>query len=111
MAVMSHLAEAALAPDLELLARALAEALPGLPHTGRLAVAIDPDRASLLDRNWTRQQDNCLVVDGDAPPRWVKLPGGWNPLAVAVRSHDGAVVHGSGSIPGGAPWSCAPVRG
>ncbi len=107
-AVMSRLAAGSGSADLELLAFAVAEALPGLPGVRHVAVAVDSDRAFLLDGNWTRQQENCLVVDGQQHPHWVSLPGGWNPLVMAVREGAGAVVQGHGDIPGGTPWSLMP---
>jgi len=104
-ALMTRLSGGEGRPDLELMAYAVADALPSLPHAIHLSVAIDSDRASVLDGNWTRRQDNCLVVGADQRPCWVELPGGWNPVVTAALDQGGEVVQGQGTVPGGRPWT------
>ena len=104
-AAMDCLAGNDLAPSLELLAQAMVAALPRLSPARHMAMAIDSDRASLLDNNWTRRHDSCLTSGHGQPEQWRELPGGWNPLVVAARRRDGALVQGTGPVPAGSPWA------
>ncbi|MCB1182491.1 GAF domain-containing protein [bacterium] len=104
-ALMERLAGGDGTPDLERLALGLADALPHLPGARHLAVAVDADRAFLLDSNWNRRRETCLVVSRESAPRWVALPGGWNPLAAAAGDKEHPVACGPAPVPGGAPWS------
>ncbi len=103
-AVVDRLAAGASTPDLEQLACALVECLPVLDHVQHLAVAVNPERAVQLDRDWARR-DNCLTVSRDERPRWVALPAGWSALAKAVGGATDGIVTGQGQVPGGAPWN------
>ena len=105
VAVMSRLAAADARPDLKLLAEAVVDSLPQFAEARHLAVAFDPDRASLLDPQWTRRKANCLAAANGECPRWTDLPGGWNSLATAARSCGGEVVSGIGPWPGTALWN------
>ncbi len=107
-AMMSRLATGDGPPDLELLACAVADALPSLRQAQHLAIAIDPDRAAILDGNWTRRQNNCLIVGTDQPQRWAGLPSGWNSLVTTAHDQGGEVVQGQGTVPGGSPWTVLP---
>ncbi len=103
-AFMDSLAGVEREPSLERLAGAVVKALPNLSPARNLAIAVDSDRASLLDRNWTHHTANCLIADSTGDPGWVTLPGGWNPLVTAAQAKNGQMVQGCGFVPGGSPW-------
>lgn len=102
--VVAELAGGEQTPDLGRLAMAVIDSLSCWPGALRLAVVIDPEWGTLLDRSWSRRRDNCLVGTTHQPPRWLALPGGWQVPAKETTDCQGTTLCDRGPLPGGALW-------
>jgi len=72
-------------PTLAELSRDLVDAFGELPGIQAVAVAVDPQWASLLDPAWCGRTKPCLAAGpGNDDPCWVDLPYDWDQL-VALR--------------------------
>ncbi len=105
--VLADLQQLQAQPDLKTLARSVVSAWGQQPRICRVAFAINPALAALLDPGWAQERIASLVLDKKAAhPEWLVL----NQIWPEGFSED-KMEWGSGVLPQGVPWPTSMLSG